>query len=127
MGQLGRTVLVARRIGVRALDLGFCQFGDPLLAVRRVLTRIGIRPQICYRQRRLEDRHRIHRPSTASSVRWVSDAAKSRRRLGRSPGRGTFAESDTQRTLRVKANVGSEIRPIEARGTWIADRVRNDK
>jgi hypothetical protein len=46
---------------------------------------------------------------TASSVRWVSDIAwtwgfaKSRRRPGRSPSRGTFAESGTQCALRVKA------------------------
>ncbi len=48
-------------------------------------------------------------PTATSGVRWVSDAAwtwgfaKSRRRLGRSTSRRTFAESDTHRVLRVKA------------------------
>ena len=39
----GRTVVVARRMGVRA------QFGDALLAHLSAFGRIGIRPQFCYR------------------------------------------------------------------------------
>jgi|GEM_PF-3052014 len=54
--------------------------------------------------------------TAASGVRWVSDATKSRRRLGRCPSRGTFAQSDTQRALRVKAASGVR---------WVSDAAKS--
>jgi len=45
-----------RKIGVRALDLGFCQIGELLVASSKALPRIGIRPQFRSSRQRMGKR-----------------------------------------------------------------------